>query len=395
MIKLERVMGEFEELGAIGWDPSRGMDRLPFTENYVKARNYVQGLMENAGMATRVDSVGNLFGRFPGSDPKAKVLLTGSHLDAVPEGGLYDGPLGVLGALEAARCMKAHGHLHPVEVVAFIAEEGGEMGGTFGSRSFTGAIDLDHLPPTDTMDRLGISVEKIKNSRGDMEQYHSYIELHIEQSPFLEERKKNIGIPRAISGITRYKVSVTGEANHAGTTPSYRRRDAMRGAVSLLSQWYEYASSQTDFVSNIGVFSTHPGSPAIVPGTSEFVLELRSADHGAVEKGLRKMEELVRGLSQTKGNMTLIVDKNGSVLDETLRHKIASVCDEMNLLYDDTLSSGAMHDAGPLSMVMPGAMIFIPSVGGKSHSKAEYSHPEDIRNGVEVLARTLLALDRA
>ena len=393
MVRIERFMKSLEDLGEIGWEPGKGMNRPPFSHTYDKAREFVERLMKEAGMKTRVDPVGNLFGRFDGTYPGLPALLAGSHLDAVPEGGKYDGPLGVLGALEAARSLHEAGHRHPLEVVAFTAEEGGDMGGTFGSRSFAGVVDTDHLPQEDVMAALGISREKILRSRTKAGAYASYIELHIEQGPVLEGEGVDIGIPTAIAGITRYRVTVEGKPNHAGTTPMSCRCDAMRETAGILHEWYAYSFSETDFVSNIGVLSVSPGSSAIIPGKVEFVLELRSVDRNAVAKGAERMQNLLCSPRNAKCTMSLAIDKAPAALDGRLRRGIARICGEAGLTCRE-MPSGAMHDAAPVSKVMPAAMIFIPSVGGLSHSKEEYSAPKDVASGVEILARTLEWLDR-
>lgn len=394
MINRERVLRQIEKLGEIGWEEGRGMNRRPFSADYVRSREFVRDLMTGAGMETRVDTVGNLFGRYAGTVSGTKTILSGSHLDAVPEGGKYDGPLGVLGALEAARYLHESGNRHPLEVVAFIAEEGGEMGGTFGSRCFAGSIDMGNLPPEKEMNFLGLSRRGILDSRGNPEDYEAYVELHIEQGPVLEADRKHIGIPYAIAGITRYSVIVEGVANHAGTTPMERRSDAMKETAELLTKWYDFAFSCKGFVSNIGILMIRPGSPAIIPGSVEFVLEMRSTDQEIVEKGAEKMRSFLDSIKKPmSGGMRLLINKAPASLDPLLRRTIASACDEAGYSHCE-LPSGAMHDAAPLSGVIPSAMIFIPSRGGISHSRDEYSEPQDIGNGVEVLARTLQALDR-
>lgn len=393
MVNLERIMNQLLQLGQIGWEPDRGMNRPPYSPAYDRAREYVRKIMEEAGMKTRIDAVGNLFGRYDGNVAGMKILLSGSHLDAVPEGGIYDGPLGVLGALEAMRYLHESGNSHPLEVVAFTGEEGGEMGGTFGSRCFAGAVDFGHLPPDDVMEFLGVSREKILGSRGNPGNYEAYIELHIEQGPVLINQGTGIGIPTAIAGITRYLVTVSGEANHAGTTPMMVRSDALKTAVEVLGEWYEYAFSRKDFVSNVGKLTVKPGSPAIIPGSVEFVLELRSVDRNSIEQGVGKMESILAAGKNQKGTMSLMIDKGAAAMNSSLREKIVAASDEAGLKWLE-LPSGAMHDAAPVSREIPSAMIFIPSIGGISHSKDEFSTSQDIRNGVEVLARTLEMLDR-
>ncbi|MDD3390841.1 MAG: M20/M25/M40 family metallo-hydrolase, partial [Synergistaceae bacterium] len=194
----DRFLAELEALGQIGWVEGEGMNRPAFTPSYEEAREFVAGKMRDAGFSVRVDGVGNLFGRIEGSDSSLPVILAGSHLDAVPGGGKYDGPLGVMAALEAARSIKEKKLplRHPLEVVGFTGEEGGEMGGTFGSRAFAGLIE--EPLPGEKLAGTGLTAEGVRSSKTDPSRIACYFELHIEQGPYLERRNISIGIPTGI-----------------------------------------------------------------------------------------------------------------------------------------------------------------------------------------------------
>lgn len=384
----QRFLDGIDALGKIGWEEGKGLYRMGFTKAFEKGREYVASLMRDAGMSVRVDAVGNLFGRYDGPEPKAKAVLLGSHLDSVPGGGIYDGHLGVLSALEATRSLHERGLLHcPVEVVGFNAEEGGEMGGTFGSRAVCG--EVESLPTPDVLASIGLTPEGIESSKLDFSKYRAWLELHIEQGPVLWHRKIPIGIPNAIVGITRFRVTITGEANHAGTTPMEVRKDAMKGAVRLLSLWYNEVEKMQgqNFVCNVGHFSLDPGAAPVIPGQATFILELRSTEDHIMKALAQKFRDLL-SQSTLPTVMEPIINKPGTQLDKHLRDMIRETCVELKIDSLD-MPSGAGHDSVPISKKIPSAMIFVPSIGGISHAMAEKTSEEDMVRGVELLEKLL------
>ena len=396
----KRFLENVENLGRIGWEEGKGLYRTAFSPAFVEGRNFVSDLMESAGMEVRVDAVGNLFGRYSGSDVNAKTLLVGSHLDSVPGGGQYDGHLGVLAALEAAQSLHERGaHRCSIEVVGFNAEEGGEMGGTFGSRAVCG--ETGALPDAQVLESLGLTPEGIAGAKLDFSQYAGYVEMHIEQGPVLWRKKIPIGIPTAIVGITRYRVTLTGQANHAGTTPMDERKDAMEEAVRLLSRWYDEVEELTErakktgksFVCNVGTFALHPNAAPVVPGKASFVLELRSTDDTVVEMLAQCFRELLPSVSLPVV-MERMIAKPAVQLDKALRAEIRTVCADMGIESLD-MPSGAGHDASPMAHHIPSAMLFVPSIGGISHSMEEDTTTDDSVRGAEVLEKLLAKLDKA
>ena len=383
-----RFLKNVEALGRIGWEEGKGLFRVAFTDEFVKGRDFVAELMKEAGMSVRVDSVGNLFGCYAGSDESAPAILLGSHLDSVPGGGKHDGHLGVLSALEAAHSLHERGMLRcPVEVVGFNAEEGGHLGGTFGSRAI--CEEIKPLPAPEVLASFGLSAEKIDSAKLDFSKYRAYLELHIEQGPVLWRKNIPIGIPTAIVGITRYLVTLEGQTNHAGTTPMDERKDAMKEAARLLSRWYDRVDEmrKENFVCNVGVFSLEPGVAAIVPGRASFVLELRSTDDAVVEMLAKNFRELLSS-APLPASMELTIAKHAVKLDEPLRGLIRDTCREIKIDFLD-MPSGAAHDASPIAMKVPSAMIFVPSIGGISHSFEESTSFEDMLLGVDVLEKVL------
>lgn len=384
----QRFLDSVSTLGTIGWEEGKGLFRMAFTDNFVRGRDFVANLMERAKMSVRIDAVGNLFGRYEGSSPNSRTVLLGSHLDSVPGGGKYDGHLGVLAALEVAISLYERGMLHtPIEVVGFNAEEGGEMGGTFGSRAICG--DLKSLPAPEVLASRGLSLEDIASVQLDFSKYRAWLELHIEQGPILWRKGIPIGIPNAIVGITRYLVTIEGESNHAGTTPMRERRDALKEAVSLLSRWYEQIDKihEENFVCNVGTFNVEPNAAPVVPGRASFVLELRSTDDSKVENLAQKFRALLPSIS-LPATMKKMIAKPAVQLDQNLRELIRRTCRELEIDYLD-MASGAGHDASPMAMKIPSAMIFVPSIGGISHSQNENTSVEDMVQGVELLENVL------
>lgn len=391
-----RFLKEFEKLGEIGWVPGKGMDRPAYSASYNEAREYLHTLMNDAGMETRIDGVGNLFGRYDGKEKGAKSFLVGSHLDAVPGGGKYDGALGILAGIEVSRRIREErGPLrHPLEVVAFTAEEGGPLGGTFGSRAFTGLVSRD--VPNDILSSFGLSHEVIEKSWGKKEDYLAYLELHIEQGPILWRRNIAIGIPTGIVGITRYKIDICGQANHAGTTPMEERRDAMRSASLLLARWFTWVEQRlrekNDFVCNVGVFSLFPGGAPIVPEKASFILELRSLRDEVVDKVAKTFRSFLEEMPSCRGSMELMVEKPAVELDRNLISAIEIAAQKRGFSHQ-LIPSGASHDASPMAHFVPTGMIFVPSIEGVSHSKEEATAPKDIICGANTLLETLLELD--
>lgn len=390
-INKKRLERNLKELGQIGFEAGKGLNRPAYSENYTLARNFVEQAMKQAGMETRIDSVGNVFGVLKGADEK-KTILLGSHLDAVPNGGIYDGSMGVIATVEAVQAIKEAGVKlnYSLEVAGFTSEEGSELGGTFGSRSFVGSAGKTANP--DVLCKFGLTLSDVEQAKGELERYRCYLELHIEQGPVLWQRQIPIGIPTAIVGITRYTIAIHGRANHAGTTPMDARQDAMREATNVLKKWYDFASEQHEFVSNIGVLSIFPGTTTIVPEKVEFILEIRAVDESSTHLAADMFREMVTSSCPEKHTMELLIEKPPVKLDAELITTVETTCNEAGIPYIK-MPSGASHDASPIAHVMPTGMIFVPSVEGVSHSIEEYTPFADICVGVDVLISSILKVD--
>jgi len=393
-----RLRRDIEALGAIGAGPL-GVTRRAYTSEDTKARQMTVSLMEDAGLRVRVDPVGNIFGRRDGRDSQKPVIMAGSHIDTVPNGGMFDGALGVLGAIEAARAFNEADIVteSPLEVAAFADEEGAWFSGTFGSRAFVGQVREQELRATT---RDGQSVwEKLKSAglspddlAGCFASYpiSAYLELHIEQGGVLERDGLDIGIVTGIVGITRGAITAVGMANHAGTTPMHMRDDALVKAARFICLVHEEARRGCDMMATIGQIQVSPGAVNVVPGEARLSLEMRSMDPARLETAVERFKHgaaALGGVTVDLGLAKMPVPMDAGVMDS-----IEDACKEAGYPYK-RMPSGAGHDAMCLARIAPVGMIFVPSMGGISHSAKESTAWDHAARGVDVLARTILRLD--
>lgn len=391
-INEQRFLDQLITLGKINWKEGYGLEQDGFSLQFYKARDYVQSLMEKAGLIIRIDTVGNLFGRLPGSNSQLPAIISGSHLDTVAGGGIYDGLLGVLTALEAARSLQENGVRlqHDLEVVAFNAEEGGPYGGTFGSRSFCGLVK--DMPAAEAMAAAGISENDIRAARVRPEDYLCFLETHIEQGPVLHRRKLPIGIPTGIVGITRLRCSIEGIANHAGTTPMKERRDAYRVMAEATSRWIEKVSETPDTVCNIAELEQIPGQIGVVTSLMRFTAEIRAQEQADIDLAAGWLHDILDEYRDYHIRLERVVGKQPARLDPRLIDIIEQTARGLGI---PTLRmpSGASHDASPMSKIMPTCMIFVPSVNGISHSKDEHTELEDVLRGALLSANVIRNID--
>ncbi|MGB4705258.1 MAG: Zn-dependent hydrolase [Candidatus Saccharicenans sp.] len=403
-INFNRLMQELEELGQIGRDPRGGISRPSFSLPDLEARRWFKQKIEEAGLTFRQDGAGNIFGRLPGNTDQ--VVLAGSHLDTVVNGGRYDGAVGVLAALECLRTIKENRLClkKTLEVVSFTDEEGNLVGDFLGSRAFTGQLAEGVVKNARTqfghsleeiLQKAGLSTESLLKATSERPEISAYLELHIEQGPVLEEEGAPIGLVTSIAGKRYYKATFVGKPGHAGTTPLELRQDAFVGladftlkATQLVARKY-YGNTLT-----IGRVILKPGSFSIIPGEADFTLDMRSLDEGS----LRAMEEevlaLAADIASTRGLAFYrqLVDSTEPVqLDRNLINRLAELCSALGYEYR-LIPSGAGHDAQILSAICPTAMIFIPSIDGLSHSPEEAINPEDLEKAANLLLQALVAL---
>jgi N-carbamoyl-L-amino-acid hydrolase len=380
------------------------VSRVAYSEADRKGREYVTGLMRDAQLEVMVDVAGNLLGRRAGREARLPALAFGSHIDSVPKGGNYDGPVGSLGAIEVARTL-AEGKLvtrHPLLVTVWSNEEGG----LYGSRAVTGGLDAGELDNTSSSGKtirdglrfIGGDPDKLQAAQIRKGDVAAYVELHIEQGGTLERERRDIGIVEGIVGIKQWEVVFEGFANHAGTTPMDRRQDALISAAKYVQMVNRVVRSEPGRqVGTVGRIQAFPGAPNVIPGRVEATLEIRDLNDGKVDRLAAAVMGEARKIAEADGTTVtfrLLHENIAAPTDERVRGPIGEAAKARGLS-TMVLPSGAGHDAQAMAQVAPVGMIFVPSVGGISHSPKEFSKPEDIANGANVLLGTILRLDRA
>ena len=385
-------------LGEVSEEPDR-LTRRVATPALAGAAEIVAGWMEDAGMTTRRDAVGNVVGRYgPGERP----LVLGSHLDTVPNAGTFDGPLGIVAAIAVVERLAAGGPQPscPVEVVAFADEEGTRFGTSYlGSAAYIGALDPAWL---DQVDADGTTLrDAIRASGGDPDvaletsppELLGYLEVHIEQGPVLEREGLPVGVVTAIAGQTRARIVLTGEAGHAGTLPMDARHDALAAAAEAVLAVERRGRSEPGLVATVGALALSPNVGNVVPGEVRMLLDLRHADDGVRRRAAAEVRADVEGIAAARGvdaAWTTRYDTPAVVLDTTLRARLADALRVQGIPARD-LASGAGHDAVVLSRICPAAMLFVRCAGGISHDPRESVSEEDVAVALDVLERAVRA----
>ena len=410
-IPVRSIAEQLEQLSLINDDPSAGgITREVFTATYMRASDVVAELMAQAGLSVRSDAFGNLLGRIDGRDSAAAAVLSGSHIDTTLNAGAYDGVLGVLGAIEAVRALRAIGWepARSLEVVCFAGEEPRFGSGCLGSRALTGSLtraeldsmcDREGVSIAEAMRGIGLDPDRLEDARLDTDAVHAFVELHIEQAGVLEAAGISIGAVTHIAAPHDLLVRITGAAAHAGATPMSLRRDAFAGAVEAAAELERLARSSPSrsTVATVGVVRVGPGAINVIPGDVELQIDIRDHDLAAraavVEAFLDELDRIVerRGLEVS---VETITHDNPAVCSSVVVDAVRSACADVGEPFLDVIS-GAYHDAMILGAHVQIGMIFVPSVGGISHSPLEYTAPEDIDRGVRVLAATLRRLCEA
>ncbi|EMY33303.1 allantoate amidohydrolase [Arthrobacter crystallopoietes BAB-32] len=393
-------------------DSFDGWTREVLSDPYRASREVVANRMRQAGMEVHIDAGGNVVGRLPGraaaSGVNLKPLMTGSHTDTVRNGGRFDGIVGVLGAIEAVEALRRAGIEleRDLVVVDFLGEEPNEFGiSCMGSRSMAGVLTPEHLELPGTsgitlgkaLERYGVDPNRaLKNSWGP-DSVHAYIELHIEQGPMLERAGTQIGVVTAIAGIDRLLARFTGRADHAGATPMDARQDALTcAAAAVLAVEREGCGAPVHGVATTGRIEAFPGSFNVVPQEARIYAELRSTDAAWLNGAKRRVADEIAAEAERRGVAQMVewlTDQDPVPTTPALRDHIAAASGDLGLSWM-AVPSGAGHDAAHMVHMGPMGMIFIPSVGGRSHCPEEFTDTRDIVEGVRVLAATLVRLDR-
>jgi N-carbamoyl-L-amino-acid hydrolase len=398
----QRLNGRLTELAQFGKTPEGGTHRVAYSDADLQARQYAMKLMREAKLEVSIDAAGNIVGHRAGSDMALKPLMIGSHIDSVPAGGNYDGQVGSMGAIEVAQTLAENNVRlrHPLEVILFQNEEAGKIGSQAIARGLT-EKDLNLVNSSRKTIREGI-----KFIGGDPDRLASvvrkkgaiagYVELHIEQGGILHNEKIAIGVVEGIVGVNRWDVTVEGFANHAGTTPMNQRRDALLAAAKYIEAVNRVVTSIPGRqVGTVGQIQAFPGANNVIPGKVTTSLELRDLDAAKVQMIFEKIQAEVRQIETATGakfDFKPIIASHPAPTDARFRRVIDEVAKQLGFT-TKLMPSGAGHDAQEIAYLCPVGMIFVPSRDGISHSPREFSTPEDITNGANVLLHTLLKLD--
>lgn len=398
----DRLWADLMAVGEIGFAPGQGVTRTALSDADLVGKEWLRGRLRDAGLEIHTDAACNVIGRLRCGVPGKRLVAVGSHLDTVPNGGKFDGMLGVLAGLECARTIREHGIRLPwdLEVINFTDEEGAHNAGTVGSRAMMGALEHGELERSvktgrasfaEDLRKAGKDPARIGEARRDPAEFSAYLELHIEQGARLESQGIQIGAVTAIVGIYRYVVTVDGTAGHAGTTPMALRNDALVKAAPLFTLLPEWVKARDpDMVGTIGQVELFPGATNVVPGRCRFVVEVRSQ----CAADMMHLREMLKAYADGREGWRVeaIFEKEGTPCAEPFIQAVAHAAAAEGLSCI-RMPSGAGHDAQSLAAAgVPTGMIFVPCRRGVSHSPEEWIEPVQAAQGCQVLLRTLLSL---
>jgi N-carbamoyl-L-amino-acid hydrolase len=402
-----RLTWELDALGGITQEAPPVVTRVVFTEADIRAREFVKGLCREAGLIVREDAVGNTFARWTGEDPTLAPVGTGSHIDAIPNAGRFDGTVGVLGGLEAIRALARSGYRpeRSIELLIFTSEEPTRFGiGCVGSRLLSGLLDASVAGRF--KDREGISLDRARSAAGfdgslssvqlAPDHYSAFVEMHIEQGPLLEKNEVPLGVVTAIAAPASLRVMIEGEGGHAGGVLMPDRHDAFLAAaeIALAVEAAAKSSGSHDTVATVGVCEVFPGAVNSIPSHVRMEIDVRDIDLARRDKALGKIEEASREVAGRRGvrvKWELINADPPALSAQRVVDALIRSC-EIHCLRFERMISRAYHDSLFMSRIAPTAMLFIPCRGGVSHRPDEYASPEAIAQGTLVLAEALARL---
>ncbi len=398
----QRLLDRIETLAVIGAVPGGGVSRIAFSDEDIAARQQVNTWMQAVGMSTRIDAAGNLIGRYEGLNPHLPALATGSHIDTVTRGGKYDGCLGVLAGIELVETLWEHQHRlqHPIEVIVFTDEESTVV----GSKAMAGQIPpnapnpilKNQLPLSDCLQKIGGDWPEIHRAKRNATEIAAFIELHVEQGGLLEQQNCTIGIVTGIVGQYRYRLTIDGQANHAGSTPMTDRQDALVAAAQVIlavQQTVQQFSSEA--VGTVGYLSNHPNVTNTISGRVELSIDLRDLDAGVLRQvidSLQRQFDRIAHTTHTRFTLEETLHIAPTIAAPPILETLEHICDRLQISHI-RLPSRAGHDAQEIGRMTQMGMIFVPSRGGISHDHTEYTAPEACIQGAIVLLETFRAID--
>lgn len=400
----KRIESRIFELAKFGVDEKGRNYRVAYTKGDIEGRAWFMELLKKAGLDPTIDAAGNIIGKRKGKNPSLKPIAFGSHIDMVPDGGNYDGTLGSISALEVIEVLNENNIVteHPLEVIIFANEEGG----TIGSMAMAGNLTAEGLKQksqsgltqAEGIKAIGGNPDNIQSAKRAKGELHAWIELHIEQGGILEREKIQIGVVEGIVGIVHWEVTVEGFANHAGATPMNLRQDALLAASKFIVAVNEVVNSvQGTQVGTVGKMAVQPGAYNVIPGKVVLGLEIRDLNAEKIEMLFKEMEKRAATIAMsTKTKISFERQANESkpaLTDKKLQQIINTSAKALGFT-TKFMQSGAGHDSQEIAEIAPAAMIFIPSIGGISHSPKEFSTATDMANGANVLLQTILEIDK-
>lgn len=406
-INSDQLFSEIEDLAAISDAEAPGVTRIVFTSTDRKARAWLKQLCEAVGLVVRQDPIGNMFARWVGSDAQAPAVGTGSHIDAIPNAGKYDGVVGVLGGLEAIRALRRSGFRpkSSIELLVFTSEEPTRFGiGCLGSRLLSGVLSPEAAEKLN--DKDGGSVDQIRSEAGifgDLQvvklpggYYKAFVELHIEQGPVLERERIPLGIVTKIAAPASGRITIEGAGGHAGGVLMPDRRDALCAAAELILGIENAArtSGSSDTVATVGMCDVFPGAVNSIPSRVALSLDIRDTDLAHRDSAMKKIEQRSQDIAASRKvairTEMLNADAPGDCAPQVVE-ALAEACEKHHFNFIRMISR-AYHDSLFISHIAPTAMLFIPCRNGYSHRPDEYASIEDISRGALVLAETLASL---
>ena len=405
-IDTDRVWHRVMRLAEFGATSTGGVNRLALSQEEIAARNALVGWAREAGLKAFNDPIGNLFFRLDGVDPHAAPVLSGSHIDSQPTGGKFDGALGVIAAIEAIGALASFAPKprRPIEAVAWSNEEGSRFApGMMGSEAFAGRRPLDDMLTIEDFDGTSVRAALTRVFEAEPQlvrrrlgfPVHAFVETHIEQGPILERENISIGVVTGIQGSRRFRVTVSGTAAHAGTTPRRERKDAVLAAVGMIDALARLTSNPEDVMFTVGMLRVQPNAPSVIPREAYFSIDLRHPDNDVLT---RLGDEVPDCCNSHRGSCTVTVEEiaHSPSLEfpERVRETIAAAAERLGLSWR-AMYSAAGHDARSLHYHCDSGMIFISCRDGISHNENEWTEPQQVAAGSRVLAEVLWDLANA
>ncbi|MCD1163862.1 Zn-dependent hydrolase [Peribacillus frigoritolerans] len=408
-INIDRLMSDIKEYAKYGKNDQGGVTRPSFSQADHEVRALFIKELENMDLKVTIDGAANIWGRRKGNGKKQGSLVIGSHLDSVPNGGKYDGPLGVLMAKEIIKTLIENNVMldHDLEIVSFTAEESNDFNlSTFGSRSFVGRLKMEMLK--DVCDSTGARLSnELKKAGGGLDKFpmmeemgkdkKAFIELHIEQGQRLESKNISMAVINRVVGTYRSKVRVIGQPNHSGTTMMEHRKDALTAvAEMILEVERQCQKSGSSVVGTVGKLTVFPNAANIIPGQIDFIYEVRGETEEKIQHTVNVIQSVWEEIASKRGvvvQQQIFLDQKPVVLDEDIVHILQSTANEMKEPFR-TFSSMAIHDAAHMAAITKSAMVFVKSIDGKSHCPEEYSLPVDIEKAGNLILHGIINMDR-